>query len=107
MRHDTPVKRVGASVGSGRFGRPKTKSLAPPYWSTPCSKSFCKPSSQTPLAEDRYLVLADWLEEHDDPRRAELLRLHRRLLATCCEPDAHPERAAWQARGRGAARGRA
>src|SRR5437764_6720420 len=51
-----------------------------------------------PQAEDRYLVLADWLEEHDDPRRAELLRLHRSLLATCCEPDRHPERAAWQAR---------
>src|SRR5437764_13978537 len=51
-----------------------------------------------PQAEDRYLVLADWLEEHDDPRRAELLRLHRRLLATCCEPDRHPERAGWQAR---------
>jgi formylglycine-generating enzyme required for sulfatase activity len=27
-----------------------------------------------------------------------LLRLHRQLLATCCEPDRHPERAAWQAR---------
>jgi hypothetical protein len=27
-----------------------------------------------------------------------LLRLHRRLLATCCEPDGHPERAGWQAR---------
>jgi uncharacterized protein (TIGR02996 family) len=51
-----------------------------------------------PQDEDRYLVLADWLEEYDDPRRAELLRLHRRLLATCCEPDGHPERAAWQAR---------
>src|SRR3954466_10218761 len=50
-----------------------------------------------PLSEDRWLVLADWLEEHDDPRRAELLRLHRRLLATCCEPDEHPQRAAWQA----------
>jgi uncharacterized protein (TIGR02996 family) len=48
--------------------------------------------------EDRYLVLADWLEEHDDARRAELVRLHRRLLATCCEPEKHPERAAWQAR---------
>jgi uncharacterized protein (TIGR02996 family) len=45
-----------------------------------------------------YLVLADWLEEHDDPRRAELLRLHQQLLATCCEPDRHPERAAWHAR---------
>jgi uncharacterized protein (TIGR02996 family) len=51
-----------------------------------------------PLAEDRWLVLADWLEENDDPRRAELLRLHRKLLATCCEPDRHPRRQAWQAR---------
>jgi hypothetical protein len=34
----------------------------------------------------------------NDPRRAELLRLHRRLLATCCEPDEHLERATWQAR---------
>ena len=51
-----------------------------------------------PLEETRWLVLADWLEENDDPRRGELLRLHRRLLATCCEPGAHPERGAWQAR---------
>src|SRR4051794_28118927 len=51
-----------------------------------------------PQAEDRWSVLADWLEEHDDPRRAELLRLHRRLLATCCEPELHPERAGWQSR---------
>jgi uncharacterized protein (TIGR02996 family) len=51
-----------------------------------------------PLEETRWLVLADWLEEHDDLRRAELLRLHRKLLATCCEPDAHPERGEWQAR---------
>ena len=51
-----------------------------------------------PCEETRWLVLADWLEENDDSRRAELLRLHRRLLATCCEPDLHPERAAWQAR---------
>lgn len=51
-----------------------------------------------PLEETRWLILADWLEEHDDPRRAELLRLHRKMLATCCEPDAHPDRAAWQAR---------
>jgi sulfatase modifying factor 1 len=43
-------------------------------------------------------VLADWLEEHDDPRRAELTRLHQRLLATCCEPEKNPERAAWQRR---------
>jgi len=51
-----------------------------------------------PLAEDRWLILADWLEEHDDPRKAELLRLHRHLLATCCQPDRHPERCTWQAR---------
>jgi uncharacterized protein (TIGR02996 family) len=51
-----------------------------------------------PLAEDRWSVLADWLEEHDDPRRAELLRLHRRSLATCCDPDDQPERPAWHAR---------
>ena len=48
-----------------------------------------------PAEETRWLVLADWLEEHDDPRRAELLRLHRRLLGTCCEPEKHPERAGW------------
>ncbi|MCE9566539.1 MAG: SUMF1/EgtB/PvdO family nonheme iron enzyme [Planctomycetes bacterium] len=51
-----------------------------------------------PTEETRWLVLADWLEEHDDVRRGELLRLHRMLLGTCCEPDAHPERKAWQAR---------
>jgi uncharacterized protein (TIGR02996 family) len=32
-----------------------------------------------PLEEARRLLLADWLEENDDPRRAELLRLHREL----------------------------
>jgi uncharacterized protein (TIGR02996 family) len=53
---------------------------------------------EDPLAEDRWAILADWLEEHDDPQRAELLRLHRRLLATCGEPEAHPGRADWQAR---------
>jgi uncharacterized protein (TIGR02996 family) len=51
-----------------------------------------------PLEETRWLVLADWLEENDDPRRGELLRFHRNMLATCCDPDAHPERAEWQAR---------
>ncbi len=50
-----------------------------------------------PLQEDRYLVLADWLEEHDDPRRAELLRLHRQLLASCTTPEL-PQRSGWQAR---------
>jgi uncharacterized protein (TIGR02996 family) len=53
---------------------------------------------QEPQAEDRCLVLADWLEEHDDPRRAELLRLHRNLLATCCGPEEHPLRDGWHAR---------
>lgn len=51
-----------------------------------------------PREETRWLVLADFSEESDQPDRAELLRLHRKLLATCCEPDAHPDRAAWQAR---------
>lgn len=51
-----------------------------------------------PGEETRWLVLADWLEEHDDPRKGELLRLHRQLLATCCDPDAHPGRTEWQAR---------
>jgi uncharacterized protein (TIGR02996 family) len=51
-----------------------------------------------PEAEDRWLILADWLDDHDDPLRAELLRLHLQLLATCCEPEQHPVRAEWQAR---------
>jgi uncharacterized protein (TIGR02996 family) len=51
-----------------------------------------------PGDDSLYDVLADWLEENDDPRRAELLRLHRRLLATCCEPEKPPEGVAWQAR---------
>src|ERR1700730_2708511 len=45
-----------------------------------------------------WLILADWLDEHDDPRRAELLRLHRKLIDTCCEPGDHPERAEQHAR---------
>src|SRR5262245_38336195 len=73
---------------------------------TPQSEPTTRPEEQallqaiveSPGEEAPYLVLADWLEEHDDPRRAELLRLHRRLLATCCEPERHPERAVWQAR---------
>jgi uncharacterized protein (TIGR02996 family) len=51
-----------------------------------------------PQAEARWLILSDWLEENDDPRRAELLRLHRKMLATCCQPELHPERAIWQGR---------
>ncbi len=51
-----------------------------------------------PAEETRWLVLADWLEENDNTRPSELLRLHRKLLSTCREPDAHPERKACQAR---------
>ncbi len=51
-----------------------------------------------PAEETRWLVLADWLEENDNTRRAELLRLHRKLLSTSREPDAHQERKAWQSR---------
>jgi len=46
----------------------------------------------------RWLIIADWLDDHDQPDRAELLRLHRELIRTCCEPDAHPERAEIHAR---------
>jgi uncharacterized protein (TIGR02996 family) len=53
---------------------------------------------ESPTDEATYQVLADWLEEQDDPRRAELLRLHRQLLATCTEPQRHLQRNAWQAR---------
>lgn len=51
-----------------------------------------------PCDDTGWLALADWLDENDDPRRGELLRLHRKLLGTCCEPDEHPERAGWQTR---------
>ncbi len=51
-----------------------------------------------PSCEFRWLVLADWVEEFDDPRRAELLRLHRRMLSTCTEPSAHPDREVWHSR---------
>jgi uncharacterized protein (TIGR02996 family) len=61
-------------------------------------QGFFQAVVEKPADESTYLVLADWLEENDDPRRAELLRLHRRMLATCCEPERHPERASWQAR---------
>jgi uncharacterized protein (TIGR02996 family) len=44
------------------------------------------------------LILADWLEEHDRPHEAELLRLHVSLLETCCDPEKHPERVRQQAR---------
>ena len=44
------------------------------------------------------LVFADWLDDHNRPQEAELMRLHVALLATCCEPDKHPERVRQQAR---------
>jgi len=44
------------------------------------------------------LILADWLDEHGLTDEAELMRLHVALLATCCEPDKHPERVVQQAR---------
>ncbi len=44
------------------------------------------------------LILADWLDEHDRPDEAELMRLHVALLATCCDPKNHPERVRQQAR---------
>ncbi len=31
----------------------------------------------------RWLVMADWLEDHGQPERAELVRVHRELLRTC------------------------
>jgi uncharacterized protein (TIGR02996 family) len=60
-------------------------------------QAFLQVIVENPGDESTWLVLADWPEEQDDPKRAELLRLHRRLLATCCEP-AHPARADWQSR---------
>ncbi len=44
------------------------------------------------------LILADWLDEHNRSDEAELMRLHVALLATCCDPDTHPERVRQQAR---------
>jgi uncharacterized protein (TIGR02996 family) len=46
----------------------------------------------------RWLVLADWLQDHDQPERAELVQLHRELLRTAAESDAHPERVGWHDR---------
>jgi uncharacterized protein (TIGR02996 family) len=51
-----------------------------------------------PVEETRWLVLADWLAENDDPRRGELLWIHRWLLSTCVYPEQHPQRAAFHAR---------
>jgi uncharacterized protein (TIGR02996 family) len=51
-----------------------------------------------PASQDAWLAVADCLDRHGVPGRAELLRLHRQLLATCCEPERHPERQGWHAR---------
>ena len=51
-----------------------------------------------PRAQLRWLVLADWLEEFGEPCQGELLRLHRWLLDTCADPDAHPARGEWHDR---------
>src|SRR5262245_13420919 len=50
-----------------------------------------------PVAEAGWSVVADWLEENDDPRRARLLRLHRTLLSTCSRPYGPGGRAVLQA----------
>ncbi|MFO0822575.1 MAG: SUMF1/EgtB/PvdO family nonheme iron enzyme [Gemmataceae bacterium] len=75
-----------SSVGQPRAGMPTTL------------KALLNGIVAEPVEETRWLVLADWLDENDDPRRGELLRLHRNLLATCCEPGKHPQRAVWRAR---------
>lgn len=52
-----------------------------------------------PHADDRWHVLADWLEDNDQPDRAELLRVHRRLVETCCDPDKYDDdRRRWHSR---------
>jgi uncharacterized protein (TIGR02996 family) len=65
----------------------------------PTEQALLQSIVEHPGEDDRWLVLADWLDDHEDPPlRAELLRLHRRLITTCCEPEKHPERWAWQVR---------
>jgi uncharacterized protein (TIGR02996 family) len=64
----------------------------------PQELAFLQAVVENPDDETSLLVLADWLEEKGEPRRAELLRLHLCLRETCCEPQRHPERAAQQAR---------
>src|SRR5580693_8727365 len=59
---------------------------------------FLRAVAAEPESEDAWLVLADWLDGHGVPGRAELVQLHRLLLATCREPEKHPERTGWQAR---------
>jgi uncharacterized protein (TIGR02996 family) len=51
-----------------------------------------------PSDDVRWLVLADWLREHDEGDRADLVEIHRELLRTATEPGAHPEREPLHAR---------
>ena len=44
----------------------------------------------------RWLIVADWLDDHEQCDRAELLRLHRELIRYCCEVDRHPGRVGWK-----------
>ncbi len=44
----------------------------------------------------RWLVVADWLDDCGQPERAELLRLHRELIRTCCEPAAEARTVGWR-----------
>src|SRR5947209_8342100 len=45
------------------------------------AEAFLQALHDNPVDETAWLALGDWLEDHGDPR-AELVRLHRRLLAT-------------------------
>jgi uncharacterized protein (TIGR02996 family) len=60
--------------------------------------AFLEEIRKHPEEDQTPLILADWLEENEDYRRAELLRVHLELRASCCQPDRHPERAEQQAR---------
>jgi uncharacterized protein (TIGR02996 family) len=63
----------------------------------PQEQAFLRAIAENPHDEALWLILADWLDEHEDSPRAELLRLHRQMIATCCEQEQHPERATQQA----------
>jgi uncharacterized protein (TIGR02996 family) len=76
-----------------RQGQPKNAAFPQPQ-----ERAFHQAIVENPGDEATLNALEDWLEEHADPRRAGLLRLHRRLLSTCCEPEKHPERVGWQTR---------
>src|SRR5438067_836397 len=56
-------------------------------------EAFLQALHEDPADETAWLALADWLEEHGDPR-AELVRLQRRLR----RGPAGPERREWEGR---------